>query len=323
MVLKNRVLICLVVFMLLFALVVLALHRQPKAAPSKPDTPATDNKQAPQHKSADGQEITDSRGNKYTIMKTYSRPSYQYTQGFYYTKNGELLESTGLVGQSGLQYYKINDDSNTLTFRRTIDLDKSVFGEGCDLVSNDGKEAIFQLTWLSRKIFKYNTDLTQLAAYDMPTEMQEGWGLTHNPANNKQLIASDSSHVLFLLDWVSDPAKLKVVGKHPIKRDGSSMYNINEMEWAGDYIVANVYLTTEIIFIDLQTNSVVRSIDMSVLVAKAQDEAKKRGQYLDSSHCLNGIAFDPSTRDFYITGKYWPLVFKIKFPEEYLHRPRS
>lgn len=327
MVLKNRVLICLVVFMLLFALLVLALHRQPRTdtgKPTVPPAPTPDNKQSPLHKGDSVQEVTDSSGNKYSILQTYTRPSLQYTQGFYYTKNGELLESTGLHERSRLQYYKIHDENSTLTFRKTVAINSRYFGEGCDLVADQGNEAIFQLTWLERKISKFNTDLEKLVDYAMPSEMREGWGLTHNPANSKQLIASDSTNVLYLLDWVSDPSQLKVVGQHSIKKpDGSLVYSINEMEWAGDYIIANVYLSTYIVFIDLASNSVVRTIDMSVLVTKAQEEARKRGDYLDSSHCLNGIAFNPATSDFYITGKYWPLVFKVKFPEDYLRRPRS
>ena len=327
MVLKNRVLICLVVFMLLFALLVLALHRQPKADASKPTVPPVptpDNKQSPHHKSDSVQEVTDSRSNRYSILQTYSRPSYQYTQGFYYTKSGELLESTGLYGKSRLQYYEIHDSNNTLAFKKTVSINRRYFGEGCDLVEDQGKEAIFQLTWLERKIFKFNTNLEMLTEYAMPSEMREGWGLTHNPANSKQLIASDSTNVLYLLDWVADSSKLKVVGQHSIKNsDGSLVYSINEMEWAGDYIVANVYLSNYIVFIDLTTNTVVRTVDMSVLIDRAKEEASKRGEYLDGSHCLNGIAFNPTTSDFYITGKYWPLVFKIKFPDDYLRRPRS
>jgi glutamine cyclotransferase len=28
---------------------------------------------------------------------------------------------------------------------------------------------------------------------------------------------------------------------------------------------------------------------------------------------LNGIAYDPSTKTFLLTGKYWPTLFEVRF----------
>ena len=31
------------------------------------------------------------------------------------------------------------------------------------------------------------------------------------------------------------------------------------------------------------------------------------------SEVLNGIAFDPATGNFLLTGKYWPTMFEVRF----------
>jgi glutamine cyclotransferase len=36
-------------------------------------------------------------------------------------------------------------------------------------------------------------------------------------------------------------------------------------------------------------------------------------QGLGDEAVLNGIAYNPTTKNFYITGKNWPLLFEVKF----------
>lgn len=310
---KNKVLIGIAILMVVFALSVLIFHKDPNAGGDKTKS----------HKREEGQfeKIDDGKGNTYNILRTYSRENGQYTQGLYFTKNGELLESTGIEGESKIQYYTIDEKENRLTRKKIVEINKGYFGEGCDEVSHGGKDYVFQLTWQNRKVIRYSQNLEKEAELEIPSEMREGWGMTHDPKNPGVLVASDSTQTLFFIDWVSDLSKLVVTSKKPITRGDALMYYINEMEWAGDYIVANVYLTKEINIIDTNTNKVIRTIDMSLLLERANQEQKKRGKStLTYLECLNGIAYDHENKVFYVTGKYWPLVFKIEFPESYLKR---
>jgi glutamine cyclotransferase len=53
---------------------------------------------------------------------------------------------------------------------------------------------------------------------------------------------------------------------------------------------------------------VVAVIDCSSLLT---DE--ERAKLNDPDAVLNGIAYDPETDTFLITGKYWPKMFEVKF----------
>ena len=35
----------------------------------------------------------------------------------------------------------------------------------------------------------------------------------------------------------------------------------------------------------------------------------------NGSEVLNGIAYNPTTETFYITGKWWPKMFEVRFVE--------
>jgi len=56
--------------------------------------------------------------------------------------------------------------------------------------------------------------------------------------------------------------------------------------------------------IDPASGKVTAEIDASGLLS-ADD---KQG-----TDVLNGIAYDPSTKTFLLTGKYWPTMFQVRF----------
>jgi glutamine cyclotransferase len=51
---------------------------------------------------------------------------------------------------------------------------------------------------------------------------------------------------------------------------------------------------------------VVGKLDLSELV----DRVKVQAPYALE---LNGIAYNPETKKFYVTGKYWPQIFELQF----------
>ena len=263
----------------------------------------------------EGEVISDSNNNQYSILETYKRDSIHYTQGFYFT-DGKILESGGGFGQSSIHYLELDENSKMIRRGKNTDMDSSYFGEGCDIIkTSETTSHIYQLTWLNKKILKFDLNLNLVETLDQPSSMKEGWGITHNPSTPDRMIVSDSSSVMKVL-LPSD--NFRTISTHDIQYNGNSLGSINELEWAGHHIFANVYLTRNIHILDLNTNRSTRSIDMSELLKRANAERVARGQgYLDYSECLNGIAYDSVKDVFYVTGKNWPLVFKVKFPAEY------
>ena len=123
------------------------------------------------------------------------------------------------------------------------------------------------------------------------------WGLT---GDGERLFQSDGSHRLRLRDPESF-AEIGVLAVHDGERPVSAL---NELEWAGGRIYANRWMVDEIAVIDPETGQIVARIDASGLLTPA--EAMR-------ADVLNGIAWDPDRELFYLTGKYWPKLFAVRW----------
>jgi glutamine cyclotransferase len=124
----------------------------------------------------------------------------------------------------------------------------------------------------------------------------EGWGLTHDGAN---LIMSNGSSVLRFLD----PVTFNEVKVIEVVYDGAPMDMLNELEFVNGIIYANVWKTDYVACIDPGSGYVIGWLDASGL--------RKHLDYNDNIDVLNGIANDGEY--FYLTGKLWPNIFKLKF----------
>lgn len=220
------------------------------------------------------------------IVATYPHDTGAFTQGLLWYE-GELFESTGLYGQSSLREVEIN----TGIVMRQTDLSNAYFAEGLALVGND----LYQLTWREHVALIYDRDTFQ--SIDSFDYTGEGWGLTHDGEN---LIMSDGSSTL---EW-RDPATFAVVKSLTVTNDGSPQTFLNELEYANGQIYANVWQSDTIVVIDPTSGEVVAEIDASGLLTPEEDAA---------ADVLNGIAYNPTTGNFYITGKLWPHLYEVRF----------
>ena len=79
--------------------------------------------------------------------------------------------------------------------------------------------------------------------------------------------------------------------------------NLNELEYIAGEIWANIYLSDDIVIINPATGQVTGVVDLKgILPATLRTR---------STDVLNGIAYDSQTKSIWITGKYWPRVYKI------------
>lgn len=223
----------------------------------------------------------------YQIVKKISHDKSAYIQGFTYYNN-YLYEGTGHRGESTVR--KI--DPVTGDNLQIVNLDHKYFGEG--IAVHDQK--IYQITWQSQTAFIYNPeDLSRIETvlYDF----REGWGLT---SDGEQLIMSDGSAKIYLLE----PGMLTELDRTEIYDHNGMVTRLNELEYVNGKLFANVYGKKQIVVIDPGTGKVLGTLDLSMLFPKGIPD--------DMDHVLNGIAYDPSTDHFYVTGKYWPVMYKIK-----------
>jgi glutamine cyclotransferase len=231
---------------------------------------------------------TDSLALKYRVLKTIPHNTKAFTEGLVMYR-GKLLESTGLKNQSWIAEVNVSSGDHD----KKVSLPEKYFGEGITVLN--GK--IFQLTYQEKVGFIYDaTNYNKVGEFYYRTE---GWGLTHN---GRQLIMSDGTHRLFFLDTVTQ----KVVRTLPVSdRSGVKMKNLNELEFIGGFIFANVHETSFIVKIDPADGTITGRLDLSALV----NETKT--MYPEASE-LNGIAYDADTNTLLVTGKYWPKAYILR-----------
>ena len=222
----------------------------------------------------------------YEVLRTLPHDPGAYTQGLV-IHDGTFLESTGQYGESQLRQV----DIATGEVRRSHVLSDEHFGEGIAVVG----DRVIQLTWKVGLAFVY--DIDTFAPVDTLEYEGEGWGLCYD---GESLFLSDGSGTL----QRRDPATFAVLEEIRVTRDGFSTRNLNELECVGDDIYANVYMENRIVRIDKRTGEITGELDALGLALASNRPA-------DPGAVFNGIAHDPGTGTFYVTGKHWPEVFEI------------
>ncbi|GGB79236.1 glutamine cyclotransferase [Dyadobacter sediminis] len=220
----------------------------------------------------------------YTLLASYPHQKSSFTEGLEF-HNHELYESTGENGKSQL----LKVDLQTGAILKSVPIAEQYFGEGMTVFRNK----IYQLTWQSGIGFRYHPDFTLDKTFSYYTQ---GWGMTHN---DTCIIMGDGSNRLFFFD-----AEFEKTGEVEVYDNQGPVLKINELEYVDGYVYANIWETNQIVQIDLQTGKVTGKMDMKKIVPAEVDRP--------GSSVLNGIAYQPSENAFYITGKNWPSLFKIR-----------
>lgn len=228
----------------------------------------------------------------YTLVKVYPHDTSAYTQGLEWYNN-TLIESTGLRGKSVL--YQM--DSQLKPLGKKVKLDDLYFGEGITIF--EGK--IYQLTWEEHKVFVYDaTSLKKIKEFNWP---YEGWGLTHN--DSALIISTGSSNLYFV-----DPENFEIKKTLGVYHQFGYQSMINELEYVNGKIFANIYGQNEIIVIDPTTGIITNKMDCSNILAQAKVNYNPLS--IDGGYVLNGIAYNPSTNSYFLTGKCWPVMVEVK-----------
>ena len=197
-----------------------------------------------------------------------------YTQGLFFYE-GRMFESTGQYGESS---FREVDPATGKVLRQEI-LPAEYFGEGS--CAFDGRAYI--LTWYEGLCLVYDIEtFTKLA--ELPYQGQ-GWG-------NGTSVLSFRDPVTFM-----ERRTLEVKdGVRPVPY-------LNELEYIDGEIWANVYGQDFIVTIDPVSGQLTGRIDCTGLL-----DARYR---TSSTDVLNGIAFNPDDGSVYLTGKYWPWMYKV------------
>jgi len=233
-----------------------------------------------------------------TVTARYPHDRAAFTQGLQYLGGGTLLESTGIVGQSGVRRVDLKTGKVLARVATPI---AGAFGEGVTALNG----VAYHLTWEDGVAVTF--DAATLKETGRYRYSGEGWGLT---TDGRALIMSNGSPTLV---W-RDPKTFRVKRSVQVTDGGQPVKNLNELEYVQGSVYANVWLTDRVARIDPQTGKVTAWIDVSALTREVSAAAAKAGHTLTFDDVPNGIAFVPERGTLLLTGKRWPTLFEVKLP---------
>lgn len=227
------------------------------------------------------------------IINTFPHDPTSFSQGLV-VHGGKLLEGTGHYNQSRLRLVNLQTGQPDVD----IQLPGDVFGEGVTVWKN----TIIQLTWKNGYLITYDATTFKrtgtISLRDIDPTLREGWGITHDGTN---LIISDGSATLRIVD----PQTFRAIRRLRVKDGYRSLSQLNELEFVNGQIFANVWHRDQIARIDPRTGRVSSWLD---LTAVRPPEVSRNREAV-----LNGIAWDPTAKRLFVTGKYWPKVYEVSF----------
>jgi glutamine cyclotransferase len=135
-------------------------------------------------------------------------------------------------------------------------------------------------------------------AYRAALSSTQGWGLEFD---GKRFIMSTGKA---RLEW-HDAKTFAKTGELAVTDDGRPVPMLNELEFVGKWLYANIWKADRVAIIDVAEGSVRAWLDLSPL-----RERLGRG-----CGVANGIAYDAAGKRLYVTGKHWDRLFEIEIPE--------
>lgn len=255
-----------------------ACAAQPEGAPSEPIKEAASDSEIP---------VTDAQTWILEVIAEYPHDPQAYTQGLVFVGD-ELWESTGQYGASTLR----RTDFRTGEVVAQAALAEDLFGEGLAVAG----EHLWQVTWYAGKALRWDRSLNHLAAAEYSGQ---AWGLCYD---GQRLWMSDGSSVLRRFN----PETFEPLGSVSFGDRAGPVWLLNELECVEDLIYANVYTLDEIVVLDPGRGRLVARVDAGKLRARLGPDAV-------GAEALNGIAYHSQRRTFFLTGKYWPRTFEVRF----------
>jgi len=223
------------------------------------------------------------------IKAEFPHDTRSFTEGLC-IENGRMYESSGGWGVS----YLAEADRATGKRLHSRDVDPKRFAEGL-AAANGG---LYLLTWRSGQGSIHSLDdLSPLGTFDyrVPTDHSEGWGLTFD--GSRFIISSGTDALTF-----HQPEDFSPMGEVRVHDGGKPVLQLNELEYAEELILANIWKQDRIAVIDPADGAVTAWIDLSPL----------RRLVSPGAGVANGIAYDRETGRLFVTGKHWDKLFEIE-----------
>lgn len=212
-----------------------------------------------------------------------------FTQGLCYAGDC-LLESTGRVGSSSLRRL----DPHTGRILQTVAVPDD-WAEGIALLGDQ----VVQLSYRTGIARRYRWPGLQPVRPDYRYN-GEGWGLA---AVGNRLLMSDGTARLRFLDQ-----DFLEVGELHVHRFGLDLRRINDLAWDGSALFANALREPYLFRLDPARAAITGIVDCRPLIARVRPQSRE--------HVLNGITVAAEPGEFFLTGKCWPVLFRVRIARE-------
>ncbi|AVZ38763.1 MULTISPECIES: glutaminyl-peptide cyclotransferase [unclassified Dietzia] len=219
------------------------------------------------------------------VVRTLEHDPALFTQGLQVVGD-EIYESTGQYGHSEVQRRPLAGGPPTVS----VKMADHEFGEGLAVTP----DTLWTLTWTNG--IAHNRDPRTLEVRSEAPYQGQGWGLCFDGG---RLIMSNGSDELTF----RDPVTFEPTGTVAVTSGGAPVRQINELECTDGSVLANVWMTDEVIRIDPATGAVTAIYDASAL---------ERPRPASPEAVLNGIAALPGSENVLLTGKLWPTMYEVR-----------
>ena len=200
-----------------------------------------------------------------------------------------VWESTGLYGQSALRRYELGAQQPG----QSVSLSPGLFAEGICLVGDH----LWQLTWQERVALRW--DPLTMELLDTVPYNREGWGIA---AVGEHVVTSDGSSELV---W-RDRGTLRPLGIIRVRHLGERLDGLNDLDWSGGRIWANVFNRRYLVAIDPAGGAVTDIVD-------ARPAAERH--LGDPDAVMNGITALAAPGEFLLTGKRWRYLHHVRLAD--------
>ena len=215
--------------------------------------------------------------------------SNAFVQGLAYVEP-YLYESTGLY--RGASSVRILSTKTGEIVKMTRLKRENWFGEGLTAIPE--RELLLQLTWKSRVAISYHmknlTEIEIIKDFETTPPKHEGWGLAYDE-KKREIYVSDGTSNVYVRSLDDLNTNIRVLR--------TDVHYLNELEFANDELLANVWYQKKIVRLNPQDGNVI-----------GWGQCEKLWGHENHPHrVLNGIAWDKHNRELYITGKNWSVVW--------------
>lgn len=232
-----------------------------------------------------GSTVADNK-EKFVVLERIYQDTETNIQGFDYD-DGYLYQS--VAGRPGSALLKMTPSARDTLIIKS--LPGRYYVEGVALFG----DRIAHMTVESYWCFIYDKySFITLDSFIIPSVA--GYGLTFD---GEYLIMSDGTADLIYLDT----ATFKEVKRIKAVAPGRSYLQLGEIEYYKGNILAVPLRTKEIAMIDPESSEVVKWYDLRELYVSPMDGY------------INGLAWDSTSKSFYVSGPMWPHAYRISLPE--------